>query len=228
MGTGFNLNIKGKLIMKKIIAKTMVLSALLISGNAYSGVVQINSQVAFDALGTVTQNTNFDSYSAGFTSLSGPLTVGDLTFAAGSGGHLIGGDQYGFSRQNFTDNNVQGVTIDIANSYNMLAVAAGNYFSSGQGIFNVVTDLSTYSFTVDLLNTTYGFFGFQATDGEHIISFNNGRDLNFLATGFTDIQLGNTAAVNAVPVPAAVWLFGSALTGLFGFGKRKQAKILTA
>ena len=45
--------------MKKIIAKTMVLSALLISGNAYSGVVQINSQVAFNALGTVTQNTNF-------------------------------------------------------------------------------------------------------------------------------------------------------------------------
>jgi hypothetical protein len=34
--------------------------------------------------------------------------------------------------------------------------------------------------------------------------------------------------VNAVPVPAAVWLFGSALTGLFGFGKRKQTKVLTA
>jgi hypothetical protein len=218
---------QGKLKMKKIIAKTMVLSALLISSNAYSGVVQINSQVAFDALGTVTQNTNFDAYPSGWTFPSAPLTVGDLTFAAGSGGHLIGGDQYGFSRQNFTDDSVQGVTIDIANSYNMLAVAAGNYFSSGQGIFNIVTDLSTYSFTVNLLNITYGFFGFQATDGEHIISFNNSRDINGLATGFTDIKLGNTATVNAVPVPAAVWLFGSAMTGLFGFGKRKQTKVLT-
>lgn len=31
------------------------------------------------------------------------------------------------------------------------------------------------------------------------------------------------ASVGQVPVPAAVWLFGSALTGLFGFSKRKQA-----
>jgi hypothetical protein len=214
--------------MKKIIAKTMVLSALLISGNAYSGVVQINSQVAFNALGTVTQNTNFDAYPAGWTTPSAPLTVGDLTFSAGSGAHLIGGDQYGFSRQNFTDNSVQGVTIDIANSYNMLAVTAGNYWSSGQGTFNIVTNLSTYSFTVDLLNITYGFFGFHATNGEHIIAFNNGGDPNQLATGFTDVQLGNTASVSAVPVPAAVWLFGSALTGLVGIGKRKKAKILAA
>jgi len=29
--------------------------------------------------------------------------------------------------------------------------------------------------------------------------------------------------VNAVPVPAAVWLFGTALAGLIGFGKRRRA-----
>jgi hypothetical protein len=28
---------------------------------------------------------------------------------------------------------------------------------------------------------------------------------------------------NAVPVPGAVWLFGSAIAGFFGFGRRKQA-----
>jgi hypothetical protein len=27
---------------------------------------------------------------------------------------------------------------------------------------------------------------------------------------------------NAVPVPAAVWLFGTALLGLIGFGKRRK------
>jgi hypothetical protein len=30
------------------------------------------------------------------------------------------------------------------------------------------------------------------------------------------------ARPSAVPVPAAVWLFGTALIGLFGFGKRKS------
>jgi hypothetical protein len=32
-----------------------------------------------------------------------------------------------------------------------------------------------------------------------------------------------TVPVAQTPIPAAVWLFGSALTGLFGFGKRKKA-----
>ena len=31
------------------------------------------------------------------------------------------------------------------------------------------------------------------------------------------------ADINALPVPAAVWLFGTALIGLFGFSKRRKA-----
>jgi hypothetical protein len=33
----------------------------------------------------------------------------------------------------------------------------------------------------------------------------------------------DTGSVSAVPVPAAVWLFGTALIGLVGFGKRRKA-----
>jgi hypothetical protein len=33
----------------------------------------------------------------------------------------------------------------------------------------------------------------------------------------------NSAAVSAVPVPAAVWLFGSGLLGLAGVARRKQS-----
>jgi hypothetical protein len=35
--------------------------------------------------------------------------------------------------------------------------------------------------------------------------------------------IGTNAAISAVPVPAAVWLFGTALIGLVGFSKRKKA-----
>jgi len=57
----------------------------------------------------------------------------------------------------------------------------------------------------------------------------------FLSTGVSGNILGNWnldnaglltfngASVSAVPVPAAVWLFGSALVGLFGVGRRKIA-----
>jgi len=44
--------------------------------------------------------------------------------------------------------------------------------------------------------------------------------------GYLDIGSGNSmhvTSVSAVPVPAAVWLFGSGLIGLAGFAKRKKA-----
>jgi len=44
--------------------------------------------------------------------------------------------------------------------------------------------------------------------------------------GYLDIGSGNSmhvTSVSAVPVPAAVWLFGSGLIGLAGFARRKQA-----
>jgi hypothetical protein len=42
---------------------------------------------------------------------------------------------------------------------------------------------------------------------------------------FVDVSFGNFifAAMNPVPVPAAVWLFGSGLLGLIGMARRKKA-----
>jgi hypothetical protein len=51
----------------------------------------------------------------------------------------------------------------------------------------------------------------------------NSKQLNTNPTGLrVEIQSSN---VNAVPVPAAIWLFGSALAGLVASSRRKQAKI---
>lgn len=36
-------------------------------------------------------------------------------------------------------------------------------------------------------------------------------------------QAGNTITVTSVPLPGALWLFGSAMAGLIGFGRRKTA-----
>ena len=45
--------------------------------------------------------------------------------------------------------------------------------------------------------------------------------LKLLATGVMDGDVAGLAA-SAVPVPAAVWLFGSALLGLVGIGRKRQ------
>jgi hypothetical protein len=49
--------------------------------------------------------------------------------------------------------------------------------------------------------------------------------LEFVGTKATGVGLAfdNFTAVSAVPIPAAVWLFGSGLLGLVGFSRRKQS-----
>ena len=46
---------------------------------------------------------------------------------------------------------------------------------------------------------------------------------NFQRSLYGVSSVETVAAVPAVPVPAAVWLFGTALIGLVGFGKRRKA-----
>jgi hypothetical protein len=61
--------------------------------------------------------------------------------------------------------------------------------------------------------------------------FNNLSGLNtFTVTGSTNGAFGGsynvtTGALSAVPVPAAVWMMGTALVGLVSFGRRKTARV---
>ena len=103
------------------------------------------------------------------------------------------------------------------------------------------------TFTGVTADTTTGFF--SSAQGLHFL-FNNGATLPMAWAGFTmdfsnnfDLDYSNNfgsnfranvtgwqsaefttyssaISVNPVPVPAAVWLFGTALIGLIGFGKR--------
>ena len=59
----------------------------------------------------------------------------------------------------------------------------------------------------------YGVWG-DGTMSVGLVSFGTGL---YSYSGFT------TWAPSAVPVPAAVWLFGSGLIGLFGIARRKKA-----
>jgi hypothetical protein len=47
----------------------------------------------------------------------------------------------------------------------------------------------------------------------------NDQRTNFWAFDILNVE---SATINPVPVPAAVWMFGTALIGLIGFGKRKS------
>lgn len=113
-------------------------------------------------------------------------------------------------------------------------------FNSPQTAFSMdITDISTVSLdqsisvfadglatpvVADFLYPARGFSGHGGLDFLALISDTPFSSLTFtLATGewigIDRLQYG----INPVPVPAALWLFGTALIGLVGFGRRKKA-----
>ncbi|MBK8816337.1 MAG: VPLPA-CTERM sorting domain-containing protein [Methylococcaceae bacterium] len=66
-------------------------------------------------------------------------------------------------------------------------------------------------------------FASSALDKVFNLSFLAGDIVEFIVSG-TAGRIGNIdISVSGVPVPAAVWLFGSALMGMMGISRRKKA-----
>lgn len=86
-------------------------------------------------------------------------------------------------------------TISLNNSFNFLAIHLG----TNELFFKLLSPVNTFS-----------IFDIESSRG-------NGA-------GLSNFRAFNTTPPNAVPVPAAVWLFGSALAGLVGTSRRKQKK----
>jgi hypothetical protein len=61
-----------------------------------------------------------------------------------------------------------------------------------------------------------GSFNFDATPGDYFVSFFGFADLSAPQLGQYGIE------ISQVPVPAAVWLFGSGLIGLVGVARRRK------
>ena len=64
----------------------------------------------------------------------------------------------------------------------------------------------------------FSLSGFQNLSSVIFTAYGGSSAYSF---GIDDITVSDS--LSPVPVPAAVWLFGTALVGLFGFGKRRKA-----
>jgi hypothetical protein len=107
------------------------------------------------------------------------------------------------------------------------AVQAGSVFtlSSSQNVTDPSNPLSFEfpNFCTDLGQQVLGF----DCGGVGLVSFelDSLGNWSIFGEGAFDVGGGGRlVAQSAVPVPAAFWLFGTALLGLLGFGKRKAAQ----
>ena len=119
--------------------------AFLASSTAFAGVTMGNSQATFSASGTITQNTNFDSYNAStFTSLSDPFTVGDVTFS--SGANLVVGAATFYSpvRNVLAYNFWSPLPGSISGAHNLFGFDVGYIGSQSSIAINLMTNVGRY------------------------------------------------------------------------------------
>ena len=103
-----------------------------------------------------------------------------------------------------------------AGAQNAPAITNFTLFADDENTFTAATNLGSFTnaaFT-DLSVQVYDFTDTQAQFIRMQITANNGNIFN---TAHGEVAFDT---VSAVPVPAAVWLMGSALVGLLGFRKK--------
>jgi hypothetical protein len=200
--------------MKKLFAASYLLLALTFNAQA--------STVDFeDTAANSFQPDPFTSGELTFTPISGSI----YTFSGNPGsdngtnaliagwGHYAGDDFGGNFSFNKTDNSI----------FSLDSLDAGTTWFSDEdgGIGSVV--FTGYQLDGGILTQTL-YLNYQyanyAFGWANLISVDVSSNSNYGFVAYDNINIDGTS----VPVPAAVWLFGSALAGLVGIGKRKQAK----
>lgn len=150
------------------------------------------------------------------------LTVGNIGIADVTGVYLNFNDALGIANLNISQSGGTGPT---ATSINQ---SMNTYQADGDGIYDLMIDWANNDFmageviTFDIIGSGAAS-GFSANDFYFLAEIGDDKGPFYGAAKFQSTGDGEQSAwVAAVPVPGAVWLFGSALVGL-GWIKRKPA-----
>lgn len=207
---------------------TIDIDALVNANSTYSSVADVFDEVLSG--NTYMQLTAFDGQMTGghiagdyamFTTYSGASPAGDNVQLTSS--ITNANTYYGFIGSD-------GVDVTTEESATQPNAESANWGDNFGGQWSQITNAGTFSDAdADLANPLTLNMAFVTTGG----SGSNGGALDIntfdgnmtAAFSFTTGDLVITTA--AVPVPAAVWLFGSAIAGLIGFSRR-SSQVVTA
>ncbi len=223
-------------MLRKTVAQSLLLTAILFSSCANSSVI-ISPDSVIDAPPTVITGFSYDrtidqsGLSLNFTS---GLTDFD-TYVAQNPTHTGSNTPQTYAASTRLPNPYLNVDYDLGSTYVVEKMAFWNYpFPDSAAIvgINVYTS-DTADFLTSLLVGTFS----PISDGNRITNINEVQIFDLLdstarylrlqitatetttGNGFSELALG----VTPVPLPAAVWLFGSGMAGLIGFSRRKNA-----
>jgi len=192
-------------------ASCLLACLLLALPSLHAGVRIYNSEAAFNALGTSTQNSPFDAFASGAVLVGAGYTVGDLHFS-NPATLLLAPDLMAMTiRSVITANDYTALTVNITGIHDLLAFDVGRIASkemldayyyehlSTSLLGTLHTNLGSYDLVLDgvpLSSEALRFYGF-ALDGEseYFTGFSFRAPEYFgSAVGMTDLQLGNANA----------------------------------
>ena len=143
----------------------------------------------------------------GAFSVASPSTFFGLNWTAHSG-TTFGPGTYTFDASNAQDGSAM---------YTGIVVGAGQV--GGHILFNYNTAVDIDVINVWDVTTAAGVTSYVSTDGDG----DGKRGIAMIDGAFPGFSANFDFTTAAVPVPAAVWLFGSGLLGLVGVARRKKA-----
>ncbi len=174
--------------------------------------------LTFDDISTLPEESPVNTY--------GGLTwdnMGVVSANAMGGGYIGGGYDNGTVSGDYVAFNMYANPLTVSGSvFNFIGAYLTGAWNDGLSIDIVGrrngADLYSQTITVDTTSATWFGFNFLGIDELIFTSYggtnagNGGVGIHFAMDNFT---------YSPVPVPAAVWLFGSGLLGLMGFSRRK-------
>jgi len=155
----------------------------------------------------------------GFATWS-PFAGSNATIDAANGAAGLTTEHWGLYRSNadFTMSNDSGEAYTISytglSDSNSTSTAITGHYNLGPGIYSLVVGGANSTDLASLLSHAIGTNGGYTTPSGALTGYNNDR----LARTF-NIQFN----VTPVPIPAAVWLFGSGLVSVIAFARRRSA-----
>lgn len=198
-------------------------------------------QNIFDGTSVLSTEATYNALTLASLGTTATETIGAIndTNLAGKDFLLTG---YSYSRNSFTGAEILSISHFVSGGGSLFLVGEGNpSFSPLNSAINLV--LAAVGSTMRLSTTDNfdngGFTSLSSlTTGTPFGSGINGFTVAYassislgtagqaVVSGIADASFGTAVgfeSLSAVPVPAAIWLFGTALIGLVGFGKRRKA-----
>jgi hypothetical protein len=135
-------------------------------------------------------------------------------------------DEYTHAITGATGVNQYSFTLSSASNFYDLLVGANAARGGGTTITGYTLTLSGGSIVGSITESTSGKVG-ELTISNLILKPGS-YDVSVTAIGKNSATFGGTIGISPVPVPAALFLFGSAITGAGLFGARRRRKAQTA